>query len=178
MQPTQEKTSQKQPHRNSTPQSNLIEMEREFNVPVNQLFKAFKTPDAIKSWWWPKGLYTDRVDLDFRKNGKYFINMKGYDQGGGGTTGEFEEIIENKLIVMSDQFADENGKAISAREAKMPGEWPQVLYATFEFEAINENTSRLRLSQEGVPNEMQKDCIQGWSEMFDKLENYLGGRKQ
>jgi hypothetical protein len=33
---------------------------------------------------------------------------------GGGMTGQFEELTENERIVMSDQFADENGRAISA----------------------------------------------------------------
>jgi uncharacterized protein YndB with AHSA1/START domain len=153
-------------------------MTREFNVPVNQLFEAFKSPEAMKAWWWPNTLYADRVDIDFREGGKYFVNMKGYDKGGGGATGKFEEIIPNKRIVMTDYFADENGNAISAKDAKMPGTWPEVVYITFDFESAGENKSRLLFAQEGIPAEVQKDCIQGWSEMLDKLENYLSGQKQ
>jgi uncharacterized protein YndB with AHSA1/START domain len=172
MQTSQEKT-QSAAHKNSTPQSRLLEIKREFNVPVSQLFNAFTTSEAIKQWWWPKGLYTDRVDLEFREGGRFFINMKGWSQGGGGMTGEYVEIVENERIVMSDQFADENGKPITAAEAKMPGIWPELIYITFEFEAVGDNKSRFTLSQEGIPNEMQKDCVQGWTESFDKLENYL-----
>lgn len=51
--------------------SQVIEIDRKFNVPVSQLFGAFTTPDAIKVWWWPKGLYTDRVELNFREGGTY-----------------------------------------------------------------------------------------------------------
>lgn len=79
---------------------------------------------------------------------------------------------------MSDHFADDNGRAISAKEAKRPGTWPESVYITFDFESVDANSSRLTLSQEGIPNETQKDCIQGWSEMFDKLERYLGSGKQ
>lgn len=100
--------------------------------------------------------------------------MKGFDEdGGGGMTGQFEAIFKNKLIVMTDYFADKDGRAISAREANMPGEWPETVYITIEFDSIDNHTSRLTLSQEGIPNEMQKECIQGWSESFDKLEEYL-----
>ena len=164
-------------HKGSTPESKLLELDRKVNVPVDRLFAAFSSPDALRAWWWPKGLHADRIDLDFREGGKYFINMKGFDRGGGGMTGEIEEIVENERIVMSDRFADEEGRAISAEEAKVPGVWPEKVFITFDFTTLDEKSSRVKLSQQGIPNEGQKDCLQGWSEMFDKLENYLGGRK-
>ncbi len=178
MQSSPQKNTFSTAHKNSTPQSRLVEIEREYDVPVRDLFVAFKTADAIKAWWWPQELYADHVEIDFRQGGHYFINMKGSDIGGSGMTGQFEEIIENKLIVMSDHFADEKGRAITAQEAKMPGVWPEKDFITLEFDAVGEKSSRLRLSQEGIPNEAQKDCIQGWSEMFEKLENYLDDRTQ
>lgn len=177
MQTTQQNSNLITDHKNSTPEAQLLVIEREFHVPVDQLFAAFATADALKNWWWPKGLYADRIDYNFREGGHYFINMKGYDQGGGGMTGEFEEIIKNHRIVMTDHFANERGKPISAQEAKMPGIWPAVIYITFDFQAINDHTTRFTLSQEGIPNEVQKDCLQGWNESFDKLEKYLNGRK-
>lgn len=154
----------------------LLEIRREYHVPVARLFEAFTSADAIKAWWWPDGLHADKVDYDFREGGRYFIGMKGQVEGKdatGGMTGEFEEIEPNELIVMTDSFADDTGKAISAQEAGMPGQWPEEIYITFEFEAAGESESRLRLAQDGIPDEVQKDCIRGWSESFDKLERYL-----
>lgn len=177
MQTSRENKNESSVHKNSTSESKLLVIDREFNVPVEKLFDAFTNADALKIWWWPKGLYADSIHINFREGGKYFINMKGYDQGGGGMTGQFEEIIENERIVMTDQFADENGLPISAAEAKMPGAWPELVYITFDFEYVDEHKSFLELSQQGVPNELQKDCIQGWSESFDKLEKYLKVRK-
>lgn len=165
MQTTQEETNQYR----SIP----LEIEREFNVPVAKLFEAFTTAEAIKAWWWPKGLYSDEVKIDFREGGEYFINMKGFDKGGGGMTGGFEEIVQDERIVMTDHFADENGRVITAEEAGMGGDWPEVGYITFNFESVGEGKSRFKLSQDGIPDEMRKDCIQGWNESFDKLEKYL-----
>jgi uncharacterized protein YndB with AHSA1/START domain len=177
MQKADTEKNQTHVHKNSTSQAKLLKIDREFNVPLNLLYQAFTSPEALKKWWWPKGLYSDHIDLDFREGGKYFINMKGFEQGGGGMTGQFEEIVKNVRIVMTDQFADEKGRAISAKEAKMTGTWPEVGYITFEFEAVDKNKSRFKLSQEGIPNEMQKECIDGWSQSFDKLQEYLEGRK-
>lgn len=173
MQTSQQKNKSSSIHKTSTAQAKLLEINRKFNVPVEQLFEAFTNAGDLKVWWWPKDLYSDHIVIDFSEGGRYFINMKGMDQGGGGMTGHFEEIIKNERIVMTDQFADEKGRAISAKEAKMPGVWPEMAYIRFDFESIDENTSRLKLSQEGIPNELQKECIQGWSESFDKLEEYL-----
>ena len=106
--------------------------------------------------------------------------MKGQVQGktvSGGMTGEFEEIVENERIVMTDSFADESGRAISAQEAGMPGQWPELISIRFEFEGTGEGASRFHLTQHGIPEDMQRECVQGWSESFDKLERYLRGQK-
>ena len=58
----------------------------------------------------------------------------------------------------------------------MPGEWPEQISITFEFEAAGKEVSRFRLAQQGIPDEMQDDCVQGWSESFDKLKQYLANR--
>lgn len=176
----QEQRNQPSIPNNSPPQPLLLEIRREFQAPVARLFEAFSTPEALKAWWWPNGLHADRIDLDFREGGRYFISMKGQVQGkdaSGGMTGAFEEIVENERIVMTDSFADEKGRAISAQEAGMPGQWPEQISITFEFESAGKETSRFRLAQQGIPDEAQKDCVQGWSESFGKLERYLGGRK-
>ncbi|MDG0817496.1 SRPBCC family protein [Bdellovibrio svalbardensis] len=133
-------------------------------MPVTKLFEAFASVEALKEWWWPTGLHADHIDLEFREGGRYFINMKGHAESGAGMTGQFQEIVKNERLVMTDQFADDQGRAISAKEAKMPGEWPEIGYITFEFESVDKNTSCFKLSQEGIPNELQKECIQGWSE--------------
>lgn len=176
MQTSQEKTKLVSQYKNSTPKAKLLVIEREFQVPVEKLFAAFSTAETLKAWWWPKELYTDHVEIDFREGGRYFINMKGFDQGGGGMTGRFEEIVPNERLVMTDQFADKTGRAISAKEADMPGEWPELVYITFDFEEAGASASRFKLSQQGIPNQLQKDCVQGWQESFDKLERFLADR--
>ncbi|MES2526567.1 MAG: SRPBCC domain-containing protein [Bdellovibrionota bacterium] len=165
-------TSQERENQSSSNAQPII-IDRTFQVSVERLFEAFTSVEALKAWWWPKDMYADRIDLDFKEGGKYFINMKGYSQGGGGMTGEFEEIVPNKRIVMSDQFADENGKPISAKEAKMPGTWPEIIFITFEFNSANETSSTLHLFQSGIPAQAHDNCVQGWTQSFDKLEKFL-----
>src|ERR1700754_1570851 len=128
MQTKQEKKIQPSIAESSAPSPELLEIRREFQVPVARLFEAFASAEALKAWWWPNGLHADRIDYDFREGGRYFINMKGQVQGkdvSGGMTGQFEEIVENERIVLTDSFADEKGRAISAQEAGMAGQWAE-----------------------------------------------------
>ncbi|AHZ86573.1 SRPBCC family protein [Bdellovibrio bacteriovorus] len=165
-------------HKGSTPHSKLLVIDRQFDVPLEKLFAAFSSAEALKRWWWPEGIYADHIDWELRDGGKYFINMKGYDQSASGMAGWIEEVVKNERIVMTDQFANEKGEPISAKEANMPGEWPAKGYITFEFESRGKDRSAFRLSQEGIPNELQAECIQGWAESFEKLKKYLAGPAQ
>ena len=152
MQTKLEKRNQPSIPEGSASQPKLLKIRREFQVPVARLFRAFATAEALKAWWWPNGLHADRIDLDFREGGRYFISMKGQVQGkdaSGGMTGEFEEIVENERIVMTDSFADGKGRAISAQEAGIPGQWPEQISITFEFEAACKDASRFHLAQMG-----------------------------
>lgn len=174
---SQNRNSQSTQHKESTPVSRLLVIDRQFEVPLETLFAAFSRGEALKEWWWPEGMYADHVEWDFRNGGRYFINMKGYEKGGNGMAGVIEEVVQNERIVMTDQFANEKGQPISGKEADMPGEWPERGYITFEFESRGDRSCGFKLSQEGVPNELQEECIQGWSQSFDKLERYLQGRQ-
>ncbi|MEK2690808.1 SRPBCC family protein [Bdellovibrio sp. GT3] len=178
MQTSSEKRQPRFEHKDSTTKAKLIEIEREYSVPVRELWQAFTNPEALKQWWWPNGIHAEHVELEATEGGRYFISMNGYDGAGpvGGMTGRFEEVVENERLVMTDQFADKRGKAITPDQAQMPGGWSDMAYITFEFESDGSNGSRFKLSQQGIPNEYQKDCIQGWSESFDKLESYLSKR--
>lgn len=165
-------------HKGSTPHSKLLVIDRQFEVPIEKLFAAFSSAEALKRWWWPDGIYADHIDWEFRDGGNYFINMKGYDQTASGMAGVIEEVVKNERIIMTDQFANEKGKPISAKEANMPGEWPAKGYITFEFSSLAKGRSGFTLSQEGIPNELQAECIQGWEESFNKLKNYLDSPEQ
>jgi uncharacterized protein YndB with AHSA1/START domain len=149
MQTKLEKRNQPSIAEGSASSPELLEIRRQFQASVARLFEAFASAEALKAWWWPNGLRADRIDFDIREGGRYFI-MNGQVQGedaGGGMTGQFEEIVENERIVMTESFADENGRAISAQEAGMPGQWPEQIFITFEFAGASEGASRLRLAQ-------------------------------
>ena len=85
------------------------------------------------------------------------------------STGIYQEIVPQKKLVFTDNFADENGKVIPASVLKMPGKWPKELLITVTLEQENGKT-RMNFIHEGVPTELHNDCTAGWQQSFDKLE--------
>jgi uncharacterized protein YndB with AHSA1/START domain len=88
------------------------------------------------------------------------------------STGVYKEIIPDKKIVCTDSFSDDKGNVIPASELNMPGDWPMELLVTVTFEERDGKT-KMNLQQVGIPPEMYDDCIKGWEQSFDKLEENI-----
>jgi uncharacterized protein YndB with AHSA1/START domain len=73
---------------------------REFDAPVEKVFRAHVDPELFVQWNWPDG-YAVRFDLfDCRTGGAYRITMSGDDMEGS-VHGSFHDVIPNELIVQT-----------------------------------------------------------------------------
>ncbi len=152
-------------------ETKTITIEKTFNLPLRTVWNAFTRPESLMKWWGPKDYSCPVYKNDFQVHGKYLGAMKDNKTGNLiWSTGVYVEIIQDKRIVMTDSFSDSNGNIISGSEIGMPGEWPDELLVTLEFQQ-HEDTTLLLLKHEGLPIEAYEDCIKGWQESLEKLEN-------
>ena len=80
------------------------------------------------------------------------------------------------MIVCTDQFADKNGRPISAREAGMGGAWEnaeETLIYSVKFTSLGENKTEIQLVHEGIPASEHDECVSGWSSSLDKMKKLL-----
>lgn len=151
-----------------------IELKRAFNVPVEQLWKAWSTAEFIQQWYYPKGFTCPDAKVDFREGGKFVIAClypDGKTQEWSG--GEYLEIVPYEKIVCSDYFTDEAGSKVLPSTYGHEGEWPSECYVTVTFESLDDEHCRMTLVHEGVPKDQHADCVQGWSQSIDKLQNLV-----
>ncbi|MCD6017068.1 MAG: hypothetical protein K0S53_189 [Bacteroidetes bacterium] len=146
-----------------------ISILRTFDLPVATVWKAWSDPESCKKWWGPEGFTCPACNIDFKTGGRYFNSMKGPDGKEVWSTGTYKEIIPNKKIVCTDNFADSKGNVVPASYYGMPGDWSKDLLVTVKFEELNSKT-HMHLVHEGIPVDQAEDCIKGWQSMFDKLE--------
>jgi len=149
-----------------------IVIQRVFDLPVSKVWRALTEAEEFKKWWGPKGFTCPSSKMEARVGGKYLSCMRGPDGKEFWSTGMVKEFIPEKKLVVTDSFSDERGNIKPASELGMPGDWPRELLITFELEEAD-GATKLRLQHEGIPEEMHDDCVKGWNESFDKLEENI-----
>jgi uncharacterized protein YndB with AHSA1/START domain len=147
---------------------------REFDAPVERVWRAFTEADQLEKWWGPKDFTAPHIELDFREGGKYLYAM----HGPAGTefdidmwsTGTFNEIVNLQRIVYTDSFADAEGNAVSPAVYGMEG-MPDQLQVTLDFEALENGRTKLTLTHTGAPagSEHASNMEDGWNQSLDKL---------
>jgi len=151
---------------------NEIVINRVFNLPVSVVWLAWTDAEYFKKWWGPRGFTCPSSKMEARVGGKYLSCMRGPDGKEFWSTGVVKELIPERKLVVTDSFSDDKGNIKPASEYGMPGEWPKELLITVYLEEAD-GATKMKLKHQGIPGEMREDCIKGWNESFDKLEENI-----
>jgi len=149
-----------------------VSIKRTFDLPVSTMWKAWSEPESFKKWWGPNDYTCPDCTIDFKVGGKNLASMQGRDGKKIWSTNTYREIIPMKKIVYVDNFADEKGNSVPASYYNMPGDWSKEMVVTVAFEDVNGKT-KMSLEHTNLPEEMHDDCVTGWQQSFDKLEENL-----
>ena len=168
---TKTQTKQDVKQQGSALQNDIV-INRVFNLPVSVVWLAWTDGEYFKKWWGPKDFTCPSSKMEAKVGGKYLNCMRGPDGKEYWSTGEVKELIPERKLVVTDSFSDEKGNIKSAAEYGMPGDWPKELLITVYLEEAD-GATKMKLRHQGVPDEMREDCIKGWNESFDKLEENI-----
>jgi uncharacterized protein YndB with AHSA1/START domain len=95
-----------------------IRVVREFDAPVEQVWKAWTESELLDQWWAPKPWKANTQSMDFREDGTWLYYMEGPDGSRHYCRADYETIAPNKSYTGLDAFCDENGK-INTEFARM-----------------------------------------------------------
>ena len=151
---------------------NEIVINRVFNLPVSVVWLAWTDAEYFKKWWGPRGFTCPSSKMEAKVGGKYLNCMRGPDGKEYWSTGVVKELIPERKLVVTDSFSDDKGNIKPASEYGMPGDWPKDLLITVYLEEAD-GATKMKLKHLGIPGEMREDCIKGWNESFDKLEENI-----
>jgi len=149
-----------------------VVIHRVFSLPISKVWKALTEREEFEKWWGPNGFTGRSVKMEAKQGGRYLNVMRGPDGNDFWSTGTVKEFVPEKKLVITDHFSDEEGNIKNASEIGMPGNWPTELLITFELEEAD-GATKLNLHHEGIPEEAHDDCVKGWNECFDKLEETI-----
>jgi len=86
-----------------------ISVVREFDAPLEQVWKAWTEPELLDQWWAPKPWKANTKSMDFREGGLWLYYMQGPDDTRHYCRVDYKTIIPNKSFIAVDSFCDENG---------------------------------------------------------------------
>ena len=151
----------------------VLAVTRVFAAPRELVFRAWTEPERLKRWWGPKGYTLPYCEIDLREGGVFLYCMRSPEGRDFWGRGVFREIVAPERIVFAMSFADVEGNAVPATHYGMSPKWPLETLLTVAFEEEAGKT-RVSLRYEGVPPGADRDGTrQGWSEMLDRLGEYL-----
>ncbi|MGZ4054154.1 MAG: SRPBCC family protein [Bacteroidia bacterium] len=155
-----------------------FEITREFNAPLDLVWKVYTEAEHLAKWWGPAGLKMLKTTLDFRPGGIFHYGMETPD--GHAMWGKFvyKEIVPKTKIVFVVSFSDVKG---GYTRHPMAPNWPLETINTVMF---SEKNGKTLLIMKGHPinSTPEEDAMfygafdsmnQGFKGTLDQLEDYL-----
>lgn len=149
-------------------------MERDFDAPKELVYAAHVNPDQIGRWWGPAGWDTHTYEMEVEPGGTWHYCMRSSEDGQeawGKVT--YSEVVARERLIYEDVFADQYGNEIEG----MP-----KMHIHLHF---SEDGSRTTLkshtlfeSDEELQKTLDMHAVEGMSESYDRLEEYLNEQQK
>jgi len=146
---------------------------RIFDAPRELVWKTWTESERIERWWGPQYFTAPVAKIDFRVGGTYLYAMRGPDGRDYWSTGTFREIVPQKRIVATDNFADEKVNVVPAATYGLSADYPKELVLTVTFEDAGEGKTKVTLCHVGMPAADLENARLGWSTSLDKFAEAL-----
>ena len=108
-----------------------IHVVREFNAPIEKVWKAWTDPDLLEKWWGPKPWVAKTKSMDFTVGGTWLYAMEGPEDQKHWSRVTFTAIEPEARFAATTLFCDENGNT-------QPG--APVSHWDNKFEAVGNKT--------------------------------------
>ncbi|MDN4614349.1 SRPBCC family protein [Leifsonia sp. F6_8S_P_1B] len=148
----------------AVPGTSYADITREFDAPVEAVFRAHADRELFARWIGPRDLATRVTEWDFRTGGDYAYEQRDAD-GVYAFRGVIHSVVENELIIQTFEWLG------------APGE---VSLDRMRFEALPDGRSRLvsrsvMTSREALEAMISSGMEVGVTEGYDKLDELLRG---
>jgi uncharacterized protein YndB with AHSA1/START domain len=150
-------------------ESKKLVIVREFDAPIELVWKAWTDEEHHKKWWGPENYTSPYCKIDLRVGGKYLFCMSSPKGNEYWTTGEFLEISAPVKLVYTDSFSDKDGNVLTPPQNEFSPDLPLYVKVTVLLIEKNRKTI-MTLIHEGIEErEMKQMAERIWNEAFDKM---------
>jgi uncharacterized protein YndB with AHSA1/START domain len=105
--------------------ANQLTIVRDFDAPVEQVWRAWTEPSLLDQWWAPKPWKARTKSMELKEGGTWLYAMLGPAGEESWCRADFEIVDPGKRYTGTDAFCDENGNVVN----EPPGMHWQVSFA-------------------------------------------------
>ena len=141
----------------------FIDFDREFDAPIEAVFRAHRDPDLVKQWLGPDGYETDVDSYDFRTGGRFRFVQRGNDGEEYAFNGVYHVVRDNEFAIQTFEFEG----------------FPDVVsIESLTFEDLGDGRSRVRghatyPSLEARDGMVSSGMESGMTEGYERLDKIL-----
>lgn len=156
-----------------TDEKTWLRLVREFDAPIETVWKMWTDPNMFKRWYGPRGMSIPVVEMDVRVGGTRKICMEMASSERSMKmwfSGVYKEVTPPRRLIYTESMCDENGTLISPQMMGMPDDFPDVTEVIVDLVEVAGKT-RMTMIHMGV--EAGTAAESGWAQAFDKLGEQL-----
>ncbi|MEM8773930.1 MAG: SRPBCC domain-containing protein [Pseudomonadota bacterium] len=150
-----------------------LEVERDFDAPIDAVWAMWTDPELFKKWYGPNGVTVPAAEMDLRVGGtrKICMEMKSPQNSFQmWFIGVYKEISVPNRLVYTESMCDEKGTLISPQSMGMPDDFPDITEVFVDLTETGAGT-HMKLVHIGVKEGTAG--AGGWHQAFDKMEKSL-----
>jgi len=155
------------------PKTHNVVVTRDFDAPVDQVWKAWVEPEMVRQWWGPEGFTCTLAEMDFRVGGTSLVCMRAPKEFGGQdlyNTWTYEEIVPMKRLVYILRFTDKDGKAFDPAEMGMPLGIPKEVRNVNIFKDLGNGKTEMNISEYSYTSDQARNLSKaGLEQCLDKM---------
>ena len=152
---------------------------RVLDAPVGAIWDYLTVPENFGKWWAPEQFIVSKAEVDVRVGGRYHWCMRGpagWDGNNPCYTGTFSEVVPHRKLSYNVQWADEQGKILTAAEMGM--DFPDESNQQIAFEALPDGRTILTVTEFRSPlNQMFAYSYAGLNQGIDRMMEHLNAKK-
>ena len=149
------------------PQTLEVRITRDFDAPIEVVFRAWTVPAELSQWYGPSQFDTpeDTIRIDLRVGGRFELTMVRRDTGEEMPAGyEILELEEPSLLVLRSDPMPDFGM-------------PEPVITRVELHDLGDDRTRMELI-DGLYPEGMGHAEMGWNSSFDRLRAKLRGTRE
>ncbi|WP_127472636.1 SRPBCC family protein [Microbacterium sulfonylureivorans] len=154
-----------------------VEVAREFDAPIERVWRAWTTPDDLREWWGPHGFTCPRAEADVRPGGAIVVTMRAPAEWGGSehhSRWDITDAVAPTLLRYVHRFCDAEGRPISAAEAGVPPGVPDENHHEVVLADLGDGRTLLEMVEHGYFTADARDLsANGLEQCLEKMASLV-----